>query len=260
MSSKSLSILFIGLAALFITGCATVAPLNIRAELPLIDRSVASPAVASKQFHKIMVLPPSGTERGQFDTAIATFEREFLRNGVTVISGAVTGRVVLASSGGERKEEGASPLSDVERALIMAKDSGADAIMQVGGFTWEQEAASRWFVFDHSGNSFREATRQEYQSWPGGLAMKKVFNSRALKFIGRLIDVGNGEVMASFDVYAPASWSLPTDYTSSYLVQPEGSQFISANYDLVAAFTQAEQRSIERVVLRVAQILSGTAH
>ncbi|MBL6986499.1 MAG: hypothetical protein ISR72_05555 [Methylobacter sp.] len=257
MLKRSFLVLLSCLLSLCIFGCTTVAPLNIRTELPILDRSVASPAVASRHFRKIMVLPPSGTERGQFDTAIATFEREFLRNGVTVISGAVTGRVVFASSGGEHKEEGATPLSDVERALIMAKDSGADAIMQVGGFAWDQESTSRWFVYERSSNNYREATRQEHQDRQGGPGMKQAFASRSLKFIGRLIDVNNGEVMASFDIMAPASWSMPTDYTASYMVTPEAAKLISVNYDPVSALSKAERRSVERVVERVAEILSG---
>lgn len=171
------------------------------------DLTVVSPRLVPMT--RIMVIPPSGTVRGQYESAIALFEREFLRGGITVISGAVTGRVVIDSSGNDRRMEAAASLSDAERALVMAKDSGADAILQIGRLEWsDSNINSRFFVCCPKGSAYSEVTQAEYEEWP---REKAIFASHWLSFVGRLLDVKTGEVLASFDVGAGANFSLPSN-------------------------------------------------
>src|SRR3954471_24009015 len=91
------------------TGCVARWTLNMEPDVPLRDGTSVSPELKAKKYSKIIVIPPSGTARGQFDREINFFEREFLNHNLTVISSAVTGRVVLEVKGadGEKKEEGA---------------------------------------------------------------------------------------------------------------------------------------------------------
>jgi hypothetical protein len=180
------------------------------------DATSVSPQLASMNYRKVMVIPPSGTARGAFDKVINLFEREFLRNGITVISGAITGRVAMKEMGEEdTSRRGGSHLSDAERALIMAKETGADALLQIGQFDWSgSQVDSRFFVLDtrQGATAFREATLDEYQAWTG---MKRSFQSEMITFIGRLTDVSTGEIMASFKVEAAANWNLPTEYVAT---------------------------------------------
>src|SRR3990172_8126863 len=107
------------------------------------DRSVAAAALREKVIASVMVLPSSGTVRGQFESALNLVERAFLERGVTVITPAVTGRVAGRDAPGEPRKE-AADLTDLERALIMARQSGADAVLQVGEWDW-RGVGSRYF-------------------------------------------------------------------------------------------------------------------
>ena len=82
------------LTALLLPGCGTTYTLKMKPALELEDRTVVSHIIKKKNYKRIMVLPPSGTKRGQYDPVVALFEREFLKNGITVISGAITGSIL----------------------------------------------------------------------------------------------------------------------------------------------------------------------
>ncbi len=200
------------LSAGWFTGCATYT-LRMKATVLPKDSSAVSPRLATSKIGKIMILPPSGTKRGEFDTQVSAFEKELIKQGLTPISGAITGRVVLEeSTDKEKKTEAAQNLSDMERALIMAKKSGADAILQIGQFDWLPLDETRYFIQD-TNNAYTEVDRGAYQAWAG---IKQSFLSPWLKFVGRLAEVTSGEVVASFDVQSAPNWNLPADYEASY--------------------------------------------
>ena len=249
------------LVPLLLGGCASISVLTMTREKPPLDRSVVSPKLARNRYDKIMVIPPSGTARGAFEPQIVLFEREFLRRGMTVISGAVTGKVVLEApgTGEERKSESAALLSDLERALIMAKRTGADAILQVGDFTYAPIGeTARCFVTDRAGRPFREVEPAEYETFTG--ARKQQYAAPELRFIGRVVDVANGEVVASLDVALPLNHVLPAEYTARFvrapMRNPEWTQrdesFPYASDWPEMAKKPAEQRIIEAVVARLA--------
>jgi hypothetical protein len=123
----------------------------------------------------------------------------------------VTGRVVVdAGNGNDRRLEAAASLTDLERALIMAKDTGADAILQIGRLAWtDSNINSRFFLCcQKNASGYVEVAQADYESWP---REKAIFASHWLNFEGRLLDVKNGEVLASFDVGAGANFSLPAN-------------------------------------------------
>nr|MBI3614119.1 hypothetical protein [Nitrospirota bacterium] len=181
-----------------------------------VDESAVSPKMSQKKYTRLMVIPPSGTSRGQFDHQIALFEREFLKNGTTIISGAITGRVVAESEnslGKEGRTGRVIDLSDAERALVMAKDTGADAILQIGAWQFSDAVPSRYFILDSDkGDRFSEVQLAEYRSWT---KEKFLFPSRILHFVGKLIDVSSGEVVASFKLKDAVNWNLPSEYRAS---------------------------------------------
>jgi hypothetical protein len=57
----------------------------VAARRPPRDLTVVSPRLVAMT--RIMVIPPAGAARGQYEAPIALFEREFLRGGVAVIGG-----------------------------------------------------------------------------------------------------------------------------------------------------------------------------
>ena len=190
-------------ALFFLAGCSTKATLSMSARKPPIDKSVVSVKMSEKKYSKIMVIPPPGISRGEFETRLVWFEREFLKHGVTVIANAVTGKVV---------SEGTAGLSDLERALVMANDSGADAILQISSFSWDREVCDTRFFIMTSKERFEEVSAEQYENCTSGFA--KAFPAFELKFTGRVMDI-NGEVVATIDMTLPTNYVLPRDYVAT---------------------------------------------
>ena len=214
--SSTLTAIF-AFSLLMSTGCATRQVLNMKSDLPPIDDSAISPRLKDIPCRKIMIIPPSGTARGTFENKLSLFEREFIRQGMTVISAAITGRVVMDSpdKSQEKKNETAGNLSDMERALIMAKTTGADVILQLGMFEWGKERIlTRFFIAEGTTDGvFKETNLSQYKSWTGA---KMEFESLVLNFIGKLVNVENGEVLATISTTMPANFALPNDYICEF--------------------------------------------
>jgi hypothetical protein len=276
------------LVCLFMTGCASFSSLRMPATLPPTDHSSISPKMKDRKLDKIMILPPSGTERGKFDTQIAGIEKIFIRKGITPINGAITGRIVMNVEGerGQKKEESAQGLSDAERAMILAKESGADALLQIGKFDWSSSAKETRFFVHEANNVCNEATKAQYDNfgghkriegkkylvcptvesfrevpqgeYDGFTGQKKAYQSTWLTFIGSLTDVQSGAVMASFDVQSAANWNLPADYVASF---NDSDILVSENfvYESGPWLPQAAELASDRVLEKVADDIIGTA-
>jgi hypothetical protein len=252
------------LLASFLGACSpSVYTLRMVASRPPIDESAVSPRLVASRYTKIMVIPPSGSARGQFDSTISIFEAEFLKLGITVISGAVTGRVVLSNEIGtdEKRVEGAAQLSDAERALIMAKKTGAHAVLQVGEFGWtdRDEPPDRYFVADQASLQYREVDEGALQSVPP--QFRWVLSAPRLRFIGKLIDVESGEVIASFKIAAASNGCVRSDYVSEHRISGDRAEFASENYTYAAEVqsSAAKDRCIQAVVQSVAHHIGSGA-
>jgi hypothetical protein len=162
-----------------------------------------------------MVLPPSGTARGEFEAGLAAAERQFLKKGLTVISPAITGRVAALNDTDKTDTRRGAELSDAERALILAKSSNADAVLQIGTFRWssdrEDPLASRYFVAQ--GDAFKETTKEAWANTSPSLTHRCW--APVLHFTGRLIDVESGEVLASFNTRGPAIRNIESTFEVS---------------------------------------------
>jgi len=248
------------LAALVLLGCSTTYTLKMKPELDLDDGTVVSHHIKNKEYNRIMVLPPSGTKRGQYDPEVALFEREFLKNDITVISGAITGRVVFEESKDEKKRvEGATPLSDAERALIMAKKTGADAILQIGSIQWiESNGVGRHFILNPEDEKleYLEVPLKQFRNWDN---VKIKFPSQWLHFVGRLTDVETGEVIASFKLSSAANWNLPSSYRATYELDGKDSVLVTENFDYKGGqwLQEAKDATVSRVIGQVARRITG---
>jgi hypothetical protein len=253
--------------ALMVCGCTTHYQLNMSASLSPNDETVISPKLSEKKYSRIMVIPPSGTARGQYDKEIALFEREFLKSGITVISGAITGRVVLDAEGGKSKSESAAQLSDAERALIMAKETGADAILQIGQFEWN-EGQTRYYLADPGSGSHKEVNLAAFRA---SNENKISFPSQYLTFVGRLTDVQTGTILASFKIVGATNWNLPMDYNADIVYVQAHPNVLKENFDYVRARqvngqyltsrpweNEAKERTVSSVIQQVAKRVIGS--
>ena len=163
------------------------------------DRS--APAVTKAQVSAVIVLPPRGSERGQV-SELADLERVLLGKGFRVISSGITGRV--ASGPVEARAEEASRLSDLERALILAKNSNADALLQVGeiGFV----PAERYFtLLEGNMRHFEEVPELSSRTATYCIRIKEA----RFVFQAKLINVENGEILVSMDISQSTSRVSP---------------------------------------------------
>jgi hypothetical protein len=179
-------LLWLSIPSLLLVGCA--ANLSLVPE-PVKDLSV--PAATKTQVSAIIVLPPRGSERGQ-RSELAEVEKVLLAKGFRVISSGITGRVASGPAGS--RADDVSRLSDLERALILARDSNADALLQVGeiGFA----PAERYFILV-------EGDRERFAEVPEPPSSLDAYQVRIKEsrftFQAKLINVENGEIVVSMD-------------------------------------------------------------
>lgn len=253
---------------MFGAGCTTQLNLTMKKDIPLVDHSVISPKLQEKKITRIIIIPPAGTPRSDLESKIILFEREFLKKGITVISGDITGRVVMESldKPDEKKVEAARSLSEMERALTMANSTGADAILQLIEFRWLfPQAMTRYFVGElEDEGEFREVTYDEWHAWSG---MKRDFLSPKWIFVGRVVDVNSGEVLASYDLSMPANFTLPEDYQARYLYTPVENRLTKSkligeytfSYDGNSWLPRAMERAENKVMAHIAASIATTS-
>jgi hypothetical protein len=211
---------------------------TVPAVAQLRDLSRVSPDLKRARYRKVIVVAPSGSSRGAFDETLNAIEGAFLDAGLKVISSAVTARVGKESDGTSNTAKGeGTGLSDVEKALILAKSSGADVMLQVGSWEWLPATTSekrtvqvsqgfqiynrtisepvvqtnniqRYFKASAETQPFElsETSKSDYES---SAALKISVASDLLHFTGRLIEIKTGEVMGTLSMYSSPLGALP---------------------------------------------------
>jgi hypothetical protein len=197
----------------------------------------------------------------EFDAVVPMFEAEFLRQGITVISGAITGRVVLSEGVRGERKEGAAQLSDIERALVMAKETGAEAIVQIGTWAWSSDSQPfRYFVAEKSTRAFREVSGDEWKEAPGSL--RWYMSSPRLDFVGKLIDVESGEVVAVFQCHTCTNRAFGRQYEAQVGVMRGGNappvlQAEAFSYAATANSTDVRTRCARQLIEIIARHFSS---
>lgn len=118
--------------ALALSGCTVSKKVLLRTSAQPVDSTVAHPKAGAKK--RVMVLSNRIKREGAHDEAIIWLQRELMARGIELISSGVTGRVIDGAS--PSRIETASQLPDLERALVMAKRSGAEALLNVSEIGW----------------------------------------------------------------------------------------------------------------------------
>lgn len=191
------------LALALLVGCGKpgLTSLTVGPRVPVHDQSVPTPQKSA--YASVMVLPPRGSERGAV-TDLASLEKALLKKGVRVISSGVTGRVVVDGAEGKRGGDTATQLSDLERALVLARKSNADAILQVMEIGWRDDlpAVDRYYWFDDK--TWHELEKKPESDWfrqnRGKEHRLAIIRGPALAFQAKVIDVETGEIVAAVDL------------------------------------------------------------
>jgi hypothetical protein len=144
-----------------------------------------------------MVLPPSGSERGQVGELVE-IEHLLLDNDFKVISSGITGRVVTSGD-----MVGAAPMSDLERALVLARTSHADALLQIARVT--RERSYRAFVWEGAG-----PYREVQPGTPVSAADVLRVHETRFQIQARVIDTADGAVTMAIDLTARTSDLVPS--------------------------------------------------
>jgi hypothetical protein len=208
--SKTYALLFAIGSSFILAGCGSTMTLTMDPVTPIIEDDSAVSKNMPK-YTRVMLVPPSGTATVAFEKNMAVAEREFIKRGLSLISPAVTSRVLEGvQTGGENSgkeltnaKNEVTKLSDVEKALIMAKRTNAEAIIQIGSFDQQaprgRPGAARYFIKSPSGANMMEVDEKTYYNVMGSDTItRRGFGDYYVDFSGRLIDVQSGQVMASF--------------------------------------------------------------
>lgn len=247
----------LSLALLLMAGCATEYTLRMPPAPEPKDNAVVAKAFEEKPFKKFIIIPASGVAGGEYERVVTFLERELLKRNIQLISSAVSGRVVEDKTGaGEKKNERAIPLSDTERLFVMAKKTGADAILQIGSLRWES-AACGLFVLNKKGEdqTFEQVGPAEFEAWAGP---KISISCPMLHFTGRLMDVENGVIMVSLSYSIPAACELPRDYVATYKLKSHSPILTSENFKVGAGavvWIEAKEKVLDKVLTAVAHRL-----
>jgi hypothetical protein len=196
------------LYGILVAGCSTASVILA----PVAPTDLTVPKQVERRFGTMMVLPPRGSDRGQV-SELADVERVLLAGRIRVISSGVTGRVVLDQSG--NRVETAANLSDLERALVLARNSNAEALLQIVDIGWMD--GRRPFVL--VGDRYQEVAPGTSVD-PSALVR---IREAVFKLQARVINVENGEIVMSIDVSQGTSRVISPPMTISVRSSPIGS-------------------------------------
>ncbi len=241
-----------------LSGCASAATLQVANKAPLLDQSVPTPQKLA--YTIVMVLPPKGSERGQV-SELAHLEKALLKQGVRVISSGVTGRVVNTVDTAEgQANAGATQLTDLERALVLARKSGAEALLQVANMEWAKDANNfRYYVLQADGKTFSEVSKADFEAQAP--AKQWAVTGPSLHFEAKLIDAETGEIVTAVDlsqstVHEITSKSLPMTISGGTIVVPN----LGPHATEIDTIDLREEATVEMMGKLASLIAEGKSH
>lgn len=252
--------LMFALAASLFAACSQIHTLRIDAEDHWVDDSAVSPRVAERGYRRIAVMPPSKTDDDEKTLSLAPLESELLRHGLEVYTSALSPTALAEASVEETSvTEKVDVLSEVERALLRARQTNSEALLQVERMEWSYHQVARQFIFD--GGALVSASPDQY-SWHNGFGRSLSFP--AILFTGRLLDVESGEVVIAFSMRDTLISGLEESYTETYEFPGWfGSDEVTLRSRSTALneewLVAAHGRVIRRLCARIAASIAGEA-
>lgn len=194
----------VGLALLAVaivtTGCAPLARLDVR-PTPVVLNQTLTPRAGNAATPASAMLLSAARADASTRSMEREFERSLIRGGVRVVVPAVSGRVVR-----EEKNEAATQLPELERVLIMARNSGADVVIEIEAFSSDKQSM-RLFCSDGR-SDFVECDSGDYKNAFSG----RRFVAHVVSLRARIIDTQNGEVVSLIDLAAPITNWIQRSY------------------------------------------------
>jgi len=230
-----------------IVGCAETKTykLKMRKDRVPVNETITSPDFSDESFKTILVLPPPGSDPDKFADIISRIERECLKHGISVISGALTGAIQTGKG---------SDLSDTEKAIIVAGNKGADAILQIGSWKWSRKTPTRFFILNKldKRGMFKEVSENYYNQWKGA---RKEYPGYILTFSGKLTDVDSGNVVVSYQIESARNWNMPVDYVATFEDHPDDEEDVAVITEEPAYETIDWEKADENTVSLVLSII-----
>ncbi len=144
----------------------------------------------------VMVLPAPGLETNSA-SVLSVLEGHLLARNIRVVSSAITGRAVIQSPlapDSTKPTTGAAILSDLERALVLAKNANVDCVLQLFTLDVGTTDATRLFVWPMNGRSLVESDQKTFETYNPGRRWTLV--GPRWQINSKLIDVDSGNVLA----------------------------------------------------------------
>jgi len=201
MRRRQPTILLIASAALLASACQSQLELTVRRQKhPLAKGNVAS-GLSRANYKSILILPPERRPQaggslmsdGLYDTLTSNFSRSLLQFGFRVISPDVVARIEARLSQKKKDTARGRVYSVAEKALIMGKETNADAILVVSDFSIRP--FRRRYAWDPVGNMMRHVGSEWSNALPDQWECTLDFKFARAHLEAKLIDVASGSIL-----------------------------------------------------------------
>ena len=150
-----------------------------------------------------MVLSAEGPDKTS-EEVLSALEGNLISRGIRVVSSGMTGRVMADPE----VSQGATQLSQLERAIVLAKKATINCVFQVQRLEINRRSASRYYYLNGSGQGFKEVSAGAAPTLdPARLWTPK---GPVWEIVGKVIDVEKGDVWAIIDISQSSVWARRT--------------------------------------------------
>jgi hypothetical protein len=150
-----------------------------------------------------MVLSAEGPNKAS-EEVLSALEGNLMSRGIRVVSSGMTGRVVSDPG----LLQGATQLSQLERAIVLAKKANINCVFQVQRLDIGIRSASRYYHLNLSGRGLQEVPSDAVSTLDP--ARLWTLTGPVWDINGKVIDVENGDVLAIIDISQSSVCARPT--------------------------------------------------
>lgn len=216
MSKNTITSLFFLSLLFLLSGCAHQLRMEPEKE-PLVDRSgINQKEINTDSYERVLILPPDVRSIGEFSETLAIAERQFLKNNITVID---------PSALGDLREMMDKELTTIELAMKAGQKVNADGVVVTGIYEFLPSSSDVGYIhgrrYFKEGDGLEEINRKTFEVTPDDI--KFWLSGKTLHYEGKLVDVENGKVNASFEIFVPFV-NIIDPYEATVEIDPEYDQ------------------------------------
>ena len=179
-------------------------PLLVRGR-PFENRSAISPT--GRSCKSVMVIPGESPTVNQ-EELLTQLEGRLIEEGLSVVSAAITGRVVIAASD-RGQVEGATQLLPLERALVLARGAKADCVFHFQNLVVGQDDVARFFGWPPGASGLVEIDRRTYDATSA--SRRWFISGYSMEIRGKVVDVESGNVLVVVSLRQSTPFALPDE-------------------------------------------------